>query len=348
MANSNGIISGSVRQIADVKTVLGESVNTLSGLCKSTKINMWAKYKPVQFTGTRSTTWWKGRLLDCGIDPYKLSSRTSVADIVNHCDGTANGWSYYGRPNGSTYPYRLLDFQGYNHNATPPVNSFTLGATTISNKSGDKLSAYITIRYNASGDMLSLADINAISPCYLGIYCRRNGTTTGYEGYCTTTIGNGGDYVEVSTNGWTAGTYKVYPFLSTASKSGVAADFYTIPMMSPPTLSVVASTVSIGISKATRSGFNVSVTVTITNNTSASVTLTNNTWRTRPKYEAENDPETVEDMSGTIANQTVAAGATKTVSFTAKVTGDAADPTFGAMIYVYFKSATYKAAREII
>ena len=346
MANANGIISGSVRQIADVKTVLGESVNTLSGLCKSTKINMWAKYKPVQFTGTRSSTWWKGRLLDCGIEPYKLSSRTSVADIVNHCDGTANGWSYYGRPNG-TYPYRLLDFQGYNHNATPPISSFRLGASTIA--PGTTLSAFIVVRYSSNSDMLSLSDIDVLAPCYLGIYCRRTGTTTGFEGYCSTTIANGGDEVQLSTTGWTAGTYTIYPFLSTASRAGVAADFYTIPMVSAPTLTVVSSAVFVNISDATKSGVrNVSVTVQIVNRTSSSVTLTNNTWRTRPKYEEENDPETVEDMSGTIANQTVAVGATKTVSFTATLTGDAADPTFGAMIYVYFQSATYKAAREII
>ena len=347
MANSNGIISGSVRQIADVKTVLSESVNTLSGLCKSTKINMWAKYKPVQFTGTRSTTWWKGRLLDCGIEPYKLSSRTSVADIVNHCDGTANGWSYYGRPNGSTYPYRLLDFQGYNHNATPPISSFRLGASTIA--PGTTLSAFIVVRYSSNSDMLSLSDIDVLAPCYLGIYCRRTGTTTGFEGYCSTTIANGGDEVQLSTTGWTAGTYTIYPFLSTASRAGVAADFYTIPMVSAPTLTIVSSAVFVNISDATKSGIrNVSVTVQIVNRTSSSVTLKNNSWRTRPKYEEENDPETVEDMSGTIANQTVAVGATKTVSFTATLTGDAADPTFGAMIYVYFQSATYKAAREII
>ena len=347
MSNANGIISGSVRQIADVKTVLGESVNTLSGLCKSTKINMWAKYKPVQFTGTRSTTWWKGRLLDCGIEPYKLSSRTSVADIVNHCDGTNNGWTYYARPNGSTYPYRLLDFKGYNHNATPPISSFRLGASTIA--PGTTLSAFIVVRYSSNSDMLSLSDIDVLAPCYLGIYCRRTGTTTGFEGYCSTTIANGGDEVQLSTTGWTAGTYTIYPFLSTASRAGVAADFYTIPMVSAPTLTVVSSAVFVNISDATKSGIrNVSVTVQIVNRTSSSVTLKNNSWRTRPKYEEENDPETVEDMSGTIANQTVAVGATVEITFTATLTGDAADPTFGAMIYVYFQAATYKAAREII
>ena len=343
MANSNGIISGSVRQIADVKTVLGESVNTLSGLCTSTKINWWSKKKPVQFTGTRSSTWWKSRTQDCGINPYQLSS---VADVINHCNGTENGWTYYGRPNGSTYPYRLLDFQGYNHNATPPISSFRLGASTIA--PGTTLSAFIVVRYSSNSDMLSLSDIDVLAPCYLGIYCRRTGTTTGFEGYCSTTIENGGDEVQLSTTGWTAGTYTIYPFLSTASRSGVVADFYTIPMVSAPTLTIVSSAVFVNISDATKSGIrNVSVTVQIVNRTSSSVTLTNNRWRTRPKYEEENDPETVEDMSGTIANQTVAVGATVEVTFTATLTGDAADPTFGAMIYVYFQSATYKAAREI-
>ena len=47
MSIINGIIQAPV-SIADVRTVLGETSNDLATLCKSEKINMWAKFKPVE------------------------------------------------------------------------------------------------------------------------------------------------------------------------------------------------------------------------------------------------------------------------------------------------------------
>ncbi len=44
MSIVNGIIQAPV-SIADVKTVLGETSNDLATLCRSDKINMWAKFK---------------------------------------------------------------------------------------------------------------------------------------------------------------------------------------------------------------------------------------------------------------------------------------------------------------
>ena len=47
MSIINGIIQAPV-SIADVKTALGETSNDLAALCRSDKINMWAKFKPVE------------------------------------------------------------------------------------------------------------------------------------------------------------------------------------------------------------------------------------------------------------------------------------------------------------
>lgn len=47
MSNSGGKITAPV-SIEDVRTVLGVSSYDLGTLCKSEKINMWAKYKPVR------------------------------------------------------------------------------------------------------------------------------------------------------------------------------------------------------------------------------------------------------------------------------------------------------------
>ena len=54
MSIVNGIIQAPVT-IADVKTTLGETSNDLAALCRSDKINMWAKYKPVEL----NKTFWK-------------------------------------------------------------------------------------------------------------------------------------------------------------------------------------------------------------------------------------------------------------------------------------------------
>ena len=74
MANSNGKVIPPVR-IYDIQRVLGTTGGgTLATLCTSTKINCWAKYKPVQknikdttgqwdFTNAKwksTATWWKG------------------------------------------------------------------------------------------------------------------------------------------------------------------------------------------------------------------------------------------------------------------------------------------------
>ena len=47
MSIVNVIIQAPV-SIADVKTVLGETSNDFATLCRSDKINMWAKFKPVE------------------------------------------------------------------------------------------------------------------------------------------------------------------------------------------------------------------------------------------------------------------------------------------------------------
>lgn len=50
MSVSNGIISAPV-SIDDVKSTLGESSNDLATLCRSDKINIWSKYKPISCKG---------------------------------------------------------------------------------------------------------------------------------------------------------------------------------------------------------------------------------------------------------------------------------------------------------
>lgn len=336
MANSGGIISGSVRQIADVKTVLGESVNTLSGLCTSTKINWWSKKKPVQFTGTRTTDWWKSRTNDCGLNPYQLSS---VADVINHCDGTENGWTY-ARPNG-TYPYRLLDFQGYNHNASAIISNIRVSPTTVVRTSAGVLSVVAHLA-QSSDYQLTLANMQSMSSCYLGLYAKMTTSSTSRCGANTVSFSSsGGDSFDLSTNGWTAGTWRVYPFITNISgdnntQTGIR---YSCPFANYTEITVVATAVIITITNVTKTGTrSYSATITLNNSTSSSVTLSNNTWITRPDIEGRDDPVTADDVTGTIANQTISANSSKSITVSVTVTAAAMGD---AVLYVFFNSKTY-------
>lgn len=127
---SAGVISGSVAQLADVKAVLGESVNTLSGLCKSSKVNKWSKCKPVVYASyapdRSGTAWWHGTNRNCSLT---INTYTNASGLSS---GYTSNYGYVKPSGGSTSPYRLLDFQGYNHKAP------TLGMVYMSGEQDDQ------------------------------------------------------------------------------------------------------------------------------------------------------------------------------------------------------------------
>lgn len=130
--------------IADVKTTLQSESNDLGTLCKSVNINPWARYKPINHTGTTSLVSpvvedaRKGEQLDdftrvgCGM----VVPIGKEADLISAGE-TSYMWMfvqrYFGSPKlpGSTYtpyeyipvdggsnkPYRLTDFKDYDENA---------------------------------------------------------------------------------------------------------------------------------------------------------------------------------------------------------------------------------------
>lgn len=352
MANSGGIISGSVRQIADVKTVLGESVNTLSGLCTSTKINWWSKKKPVQFTGTRTTDWWKSRTNDCGLNPYQLSS---VADVINHCDGTENGWTY-ARPNG-TYPYRLLDFQGYNHYASCPIWLIKISPTTVTNKSVGSFAVNFGSIISSSTN-LALEDLNSIKDCYTGVFAKHRTNNTSRTAASTTKIKDGGQSFEVSTYGWGTGTWDVYPFITEISgdNNTYTGIRYSMPNVSSTALTVVTNTTGVyivGYSVDTSRlvvvnnyrGYAITATVKITNTSSSSVTYSSNTAMTRFTNNTYTDAMQVGETEWSLASVTVAANETKTITISGVIIPTTYDG--GANLWVNY-SRTGETIRDYI
>lgn len=124
MPNSNGRIyvdgTGDITygvSIADVRKVLGVSSTDLRDLCKSENINKWARYKPVAYAGF----------------PIRFTGNTAFDKVtglnINGMIGTPSDVAaYYGqevtyvRPNGGmSSPYRLSDFNRYNHYAQKPI-----------------------------------------------------------------------------------------------------------------------------------------------------------------------------------------------------------------------------------
>lgn len=122
-SNDNRVIEVPVQMIADVKALLSEAINTLSGLCSSSKINIFAKYKPVKWSGTtRSNTWWKSVDQNCGINLEPYDDLVEMTNDWYNVEGF--DWRYFWKhvppTGGGTYPYRLLDFNNYRHTGTDP------------------------------------------------------------------------------------------------------------------------------------------------------------------------------------------------------------------------------------
>ena len=200
--------------IADVQHALGDASTDVGSLCKSANINMWAKYKPVVKNlintypqlksdltwkningsgGLGNDAWFKGTDLNFGITPKYVGQTGGAGNdrminvlytIANTwTNGGMNGW-YYTRPSGgSSAPYRLIDFNGYNVDAVEPIKSISSIDSTIYTvpASGSSPGSAWAFEYQIMGsadagatsiaidnrDYLLVSDI--VGTCYLGL-----------------------------------------------------------------------------------------------------------------------------------------------------------------------------------
>lgn len=124
MSIVNGTIVAPI-SISDVKKTLGVSDSDVYKLCRSEKINMWSRYKPVRITDTlfpdRNSLWYRGSNNDCGIKPTRATSTDVIPALYN--EGWAD-WSYSRPTGGMGSPLRLADFEKYLHNAIAPIKRF--------------------------------------------------------------------------------------------------------------------------------------------------------------------------------------------------------------------------------
>lgn len=154
MGFSNNKISAPV-SIYDIQQVLGVNSGDDGTLCRSDRINMWAKYKPVRWQYKNTTMalasgnvwnpnagsgnqWWRADSGNYGISGSGAKVDftatyngvyNALKSLLNVLDGDLNGWSYE-RPHGSLHLegqpdqwYRIIDFLQYNHAADKPIKS---------------------------------------------------------------------------------------------------------------------------------------------------------------------------------------------------------------------------------
>lgn len=241
MALANGKITAPV-SVDDVKSVLGESSNDLAALCKSSKINVWAKYKPTCYPSPFPDDWYKARDGNYGISvPYYNTLKSLYnAYFIEGDENHDNGYAYERPSGGSAEPYRLGDFRGYNSRATSPIYGFR---ATPRAKSEDGVSGSCGFRIKPSvgeDDRINLEDIGITKDCYFGFALFQKGKPV-YFRTESNTISNGSFLVQIGGNGSSlaTGTYVAIPFLSTAKYDNsnrpnfVAGSWYPIPTAVP-------------------------------------------------------------------------------------------------------------------
>lgn len=255
MSIVNGIIQAPVT-IADVKTTLGETSNDLATLCKSDKINMWAKYKPVElnkpftsdefdFTNNHwrdNATWFKGADFEgVGICGIKIAHSSTLQSLTELYDKGLGNWERV--KVGSTFacPYRLSDFVGYKHAATAPFKRPFVASKTNENGS---VFATMMIKNLDTENELTLQEFGKLSEAYLGLALK---DAAGRLVYFMTTdkpLKNGGINVEIQGIAFAPGNYKAYLFLCSSvlalNKPPVQATYYTIPDFKPSVVNITS------------------------------------------------------------------------------------------------------------
>ena len=133
MANNNGKIYVDTTQtpnvgvsIEDVRTVLNYNSNDLGTLCgnSNNNVNKWAKHKPIVYPNVLAAltdAQFKEKNYGLTIPNPLTGSYTKIDDVILNAE-TAYA---YTKPSGlMASPFRLTDFNNYDHTVLAPINGF--------------------------------------------------------------------------------------------------------------------------------------------------------------------------------------------------------------------------------
>ena len=150
MSVNNGIISEPVSLPYDIQRALGVGEIDLGSLCRHSKVNKWAMFKPEKLNPIDNITLAQRKANYFGLTPmenakarrtmfgYGGTDAQNVGDsgfTVNDIVAANQEWPYQKPTGGSTSPYRQTDFacdrartygiQGYRHQARSPIFGWT-------------------------------------------------------------------------------------------------------------------------------------------------------------------------------------------------------------------------------
>lgn len=209
MSVSNGKITAPV-SIEDVKIVLGESSNDLANLCKSSKINMWAKYKPTCYPSLFPDDWYKAKDGNYGLNITVENGKSNWKDLIGEYSKANNGYgNLYNRPTGgANAPYRLGDFRGYFRNANPEVSDYLTTSAFVRESDTNQL----LVNYNpvsVDGSEISYFEFDVFKDKYFGYIITDKSKT--HLMYITTASTVGSFTIPLPKNALQVGDYLAFP-----------------------------------------------------------------------------------------------------------------------------------------
>ena len=328
-------------EIADLQQVLGRATGDLGQLCSDqewydtgnldglgnpiyalrpvNRINKWAKYKPVRYDKLGILTDAERVEANHGL---KMTKYTSPSALVA---GFANEYAYLPPRGNPTYGewFRLRDFDGYNHNAQSPVQSFECPSGDVTENQDIIVRLYLNPSNQVPTGSLTWADIDPdieshpISQYYYFGVIIRTGTSSTYQVITMDTpVGTGVPIQELAltlpASLFSVGTsYTVYPIFSytayttASSASSYVTGLYAVPDATPQTFTIttIARVVSVGITdfSATVGAGRYTWSLTGAMQVNGTTTITGRIdYRI---YDGQYDP-----LSGTFSGQVIASG----------------------------------------
>lgn len=307
MAHGTTTISAPVTMPQDIAAILGIPGTDLGDLCTSGAINMWAKYKPIEYNK-------KGMLEDrdrenanfgiINIPTWSNINKMAAFWFGNRASEQTNapecGYQpiYWGYQRPTTYK-RLSDFSdypissglGYYHEAEAPIGQSSQSEYTI-DSGGNLRILYDHATGDGSGRTVRLKDLHYptmtsydVERMYFGVLMKKVGTTNVYAvtGPKIEDLGTMGAYVDIS--GLTPafnGEYEIFPMASAdqipfTSDTGQMASGKWMALYEKETIGIGATIIRINILEQSLSAYR--NTSQSTRNLFVNLTLLNDTYQ---------------------------------------------------------------------